>query len=395
LTTILKFAGFITAILVLWFGTHYLLYASFVRFFVITDPGTRKTILMVLVFLALSFFISAFLLHLHVINPFTEVLYFIAAVWLGLFLYSLMALILIWLFFGAVKLVGLVPDMRLVAAGFFILAVAVSGYGLWSAQNPRLKHIEVKIEGLPEQWRDKKIIQLSDVHLGAIYGTGFMQRVADKVNGENPDLILITGDLFDGMGGRLTSFVESLNSLKASRGVFFVTGNHEGYLGLKEPFAVLGKTHIRVLDNEIVDIDGLEIVGIRYPEHDRINNTRRLMTQSGSYDAGKPSILMYHTPTNIDETYPDRASQQSRTYWHPDTSMALAKEVGIDLQLSGHTHKGQLFPFMFQTRSAYKGFDYGLHREGGFQVYITSGVGTWGPPMRVGVPPEIVSILLR
>ena len=395
MTTILKFAGFIAAILVLWFGSHYLLYASFVRFFVITDPGIRKTILWVLVFLALSFFISAFLLHVHIINPLTEILYLIAAVWLGLFLYFLMGLILIWLVFGMGKLVGLVPHMRMVAAGFFILAAAVSVYGLWCAQNPRVKQIEVKIEGLPEQWRNKKIIQLSDVHLGAIYRTGFTRRLADKVNRENPDLILITGDLFDGMGGRLSSFVDPLNSLKASRGIFFVTGNHEGYLGLKEPLAVLGRTHIKVLDNEIVDLDGLQIVGIRYPEHDRVNNARSLLTQSGSYDAGKPSILMYHTPTNIGETYQDRSSQQSRTYWHPDTSMALAKEVGIDLQLSGHTHKGQLFPFMFQTRSAYKGFDYGLHRDGGFQVYISSGVGTWGPPMRIGVPSEIVSILLR
>ena len=395
MTTILKFAGFIAAILVLWFGTHYLLYVSFVRLFIITDPGTRKTILWILLFLALSFFISAFLLHLHVRNPFTETLYLIAAVWLGLFLYLLMALILIGLIFGVGKLVGFVPDMRMVAAGFFLLAAAVSVYGIWCAQNPSVKQIEVKIEGLPEQWRNKKIIQLSDVHLGAIYGTGFMQRVADKVNREKPDLILITGDLFDGMGGRLSSFIEPLNALKASGGVFFVTGNHEGYLGLKEPLAVLGKTHIRVLDNEIVDLDGLQIVGIRYPEHDHLNNTRNFLTQPGSYDAGKPSILMYHTPTNIEETYSDRASQQSRTYWHPDTSMALAKEVGIDLQLSGHTHKGQLFPFMFQTRSVYKGFDYGLHRDGGFQVYISSGVGTWGPPMRIGVPSEIVSILLR
>ena len=395
MTTILKFAGFVTAILVLFFGTHYLLYTSFLRFFVISDPGIRKTIFWVLVFLALSFFISVFLLHIHLINPFTEILYLIAAVWLGLFLYLLMALILIWLVVGVGKLLGFVPDLRMVAIGFFLLALAVSVYGIWRGQNPRVKRIEMKIEGLPEQWRNKKIIQLSDVHLGAIYGPGFMWRVAQMVDRENTDLILITGDLFDGMGGRLSSFIEPLNALKASRGVFFVTGNHEGYLGLKEPLAVLGKTHIRVLDNEIVDLDGLQIVGIRYPEHDRVNSARSLLTQSGAYDAGKPSILMYHTPTNIGETYPDRSSQQSRTYWYPDTSMALAKEVGIDLQLSGHTHKGQLFPFMFQTRSAYKGYDYGLHRDGGFQVYITSGVGTWGPPMRIGTSSEIVSILLR
>jgi predicted MPP superfamily phosphohydrolase len=351
LTTILKFAAFVSAILILFFGTHYLLYTTFVRFFVISDPGTRKTILWVLLFLALSFFLAAFLLHFHLINLFTEILYLVAAVWLGLFLYLLMAVILIWLVLGIGKLIGLVPDMRMVAFGFFLLAAAVSAYGLWHAQNLRVKQIEVKIEGLPEPWRNKKIVQLSDVHLGTIHGVGFMRRVVDKVNHENPDLILITGDLFDGMAGRLSSFIEPLNALKASKGVFFVTGNHEGYLGLKEPLAVLGKTHIRALDNEIIELDGLQIVGIRYPEHDHENNTRGLLMQSGFYDPGKPSILMYHTPTNIGETYQDRSSQQSRTYWYPDTSMALAKEVGIDLQLSGHSHKGQLFPFMFKSIS--------------------------------------------
>ena len=392
--TIIKFAGFMATFLLLLFGTHYLLYATFVRFFVISDPGTRKAMMGLLIFLALSFFLSVFLLRLHV-NPFTSLLYVISCIWLGLFLHLLIALVLIWLVFGVGKLTGSVPDMRMVTLGFFLLAAAISVYGVWRAQDPQLKRIEVEIEGLPDHWRNRTLVQLSDLHLGTINRTGFMQRVADKVNSEDPDLILITGDLFDGMGGDLSSFIGPLKNLSASKGIFFVTGNHEGYLGLDEPLAVLGKTDIQVLDNEIVELDGLRIVGISFPEHDRENSPRHLLTQSGSLDDRKPSILLYHTPTNISESNTDRGSQQTKTYWYPDTSMTLAKEAGIDLQLSGHTHKGQLFPFGFLTRAIYKGFDYGLHRDGGFQIYITSGAGTWGPPMRTGSSSEIVAIRLR
>lgn len=392
--TIIKFAGFIATFLFLLFGSHYLLYSSILRFFALSDPGIRKIMMWLLFFLALSFFLSAFLLHLHV-NIFTSLLYVISTIWLGLFLHLLMALALIWLVFGAGKLIGSVPDMRVVTLGFFLLAAAISVYGLWRAHDPQVKRIEVEIEGLPDHWRNRTVVQLSDLHLGTINRTGFMQRVARKVNRVDPDLILITGDLFDGMGGDLSSFIEPLKNLKASKGIFFVTGNHEGYLGIDEPLAVLKETSIRVLDNEIVELDGLQIVGISFPEHDRENSARHLLTQSGSLDDGKPSILMYHTPTNISESNRDRGSQQTNTYWYPDTSMRLAKEAGIDLQLSGHTHKGQLFPFGFLTRALYKGFDYGLHRDGGFQIYISSGAGTWGPPMRTGSSSEIVAIRLR
>jgi predicted MPP superfamily phosphohydrolase len=359
--SILKFAGFIAVFLILLFGSHYLLYSSVIRFFEISIPGARRAILGIMVFLAMSFFLSAFLLRFHV-NIFSSLLYFISSLWLGLFLHLLMALVLIWLVFGVGKLVGSVPDMRMVAAGFFLVATAISSYGLWRAHT--------------------------------INRTGFMKRVANKVNSVDPDLILMTGDLFDGMGGDLFSFVEPLKSLKASS-VYFVTGNHEGYLGLEEPLSVLRATDIRVLDNEIVELEGLQIVGISFPEHDRDNGTRNLLTRSGSFDAGKPSILMYHTPTNIAESNTDRGSQQTKTYWYPDTTMSLAKEVGIDLQLSGHTHQGQLIPFGWLARAIYRGYDYGLHKDGGFQIYVTSGVGTWGPPMRTGGSSEIVAIQLR
>ena len=180
----------------------------------------------------------------------------------------------------------------------------------------------------PATWQGKTVVQLSDVHLGSINGAAYMQRLADQVNRIHPDLILITGDLFDGMNGELQGVIASLNRLKAAKGVYFVTGNHEGYLGLLRPLSILKKTHIRVLNNEIVDIDGLQIIGISYPDYRLRNNTQHLLSPAGGYDPNKPSILMYHTPTNIAEIHTDRGSQQTKAYWRPDTHMTPRKGSG-------------------------------------------------------------------
>jgi predicted MPP superfamily phosphohydrolase len=392
--TIIRFALFIGTFICLIFCAHYLLYVSTLRFLGIVDPTTRKVILWVLFFLALSFFPSAFLLRLHV-NVVTNLYYLISCIWLGMFLYLLMALTGGWLLFGLGKLVGFIPNMRIVFLCLLIAAAGVSLYGLVRARHPVFHRVEVAIDGLPDHWRNRVIVQLSDVHLGSINKTGFLERLVGKVNSLNPDLILITGDLFDGMGGDLASFIEPLKKMKARMGIFFITGNHEGYLGLKRPLSVIRETNIRILNNEVAEIDGLQIVGVSFPEHHQKSTARDLVTASGSYVAHKPSILLYHTPTSIEEHHADRGSQQANTYWFPNTSMTLAKEVGIDLQLSGHTHKGQLFPFVWLTRAIYKGYDYGLHKDGSFHLYVSSGVGTWGPPMRIGAPPEIVVIQLR
>jgi predicted MPP superfamily phosphohydrolase len=392
--TIIRFLGFIFTFLVVLFGGHYLVYLSITRFFPISDPGIRKIILWTMVFLAIAIFPSALLVRAYA-NVFTGLLYQVTAVWTGLFIYLFMAAILTWLIFGAGYLFRFSPNMRVVSIGLVLLVVVVTSVGMWRAKHPVVKRLDIKIENLPDCWRNRTIVQLSDVHLGVINGTGFLRRVVEKVNSLEPDLILITGDLFDGMAGEFSPFPDLLNGLKASKGVFFVTGNHEGYLGLDGPLSVLKKTDIRVLNDEVVDLDGLQIVGISYPEYQRQNKARYLLKESGTFDSSRPSILLYHTPTNIEEDNKNRVDQQNRAYWSPDTTMTLAKEAGIDLQLSGHTHNGQFFPFEFLTRKIYNGYDYGLHKDGRFHIYITSGTGTWGPPLRIGSSSEIVAIRLR
>jgi len=394
MSTIITFVLFILSVLIVLLGAHFLLYVSVVHFFTITSATVKIYLAATLLFLCFSFLISVILLRWNE-NVFTHCFYIASVFWIGLLIYLAMATGLIWFIFGAKKLIGHSANMRTISVLFYGLAALLSFYGIWNAFHPHQKNIAVEIEDLPPVWKNKIVVQLSDVHLGIIHGTNFLRRVVSLVNAIKPHIIVITGDLFDGMAGDLTSFIEPLNNLQASKGVFFVTGNHEGYLGLKRPLSIIRDTHISVLDMEVVDVEGLQIVGISFPEFDKEDNVKKVFEPEGNYNPEKPSILLYHTPTNITKSNKNRGSQQFNTYWVPDIDMTFVKQKGIDLQLSGHTHQGQLFPFGYLTKLIYKDYDYGLHKDGRFSLYTTSGVGTWGPPMRIGSSSEIPVIRLK
>jgi predicted MPP superfamily phosphohydrolase len=276
-----------------------------------------------------------------------------------------------------------------------VLAFSASLYGLWNANHPIVTSFEVEIDDLPESWEGGTVVQLSDVHLGSVHGRAFLRHVVEMVNALEAEAVFITGDLFNGSCSDFHRFEDLLDTLRSRRGVFFVTGNHEGYLGLEAPLAFLKQTKIRVLDDECVELDGLQVVGISFPWFSRARPSSNPFDIGGCYSPEKPTILLYHTPTNVGESYGDRNTQQVRSYFAPDTTFSLVAERGVDLQLSGHTHRGQLFPFGLLTGAVWNGFDRGLHRIGSFSLYVSSGTGTWGPPVRTGSRGEVVAIRLK
>ncbi len=375
-------------------GSHLLIFFTTVRFFHITNSTARLVFLVVICMLALSFFLSAIFIRISS-NPLTVSLMWISSLWLGLLLHLFAALALIWVTYLCVRVTGSSLNMKLVCGAFYGLAVLVTAYGVYNAFNVRLERVTVQIDDLPDSWKDQTIVQLSDVHLGSMRGTGFLRRLVDQVNALEPELVVIIGDLFDGMGGDIESLVELLGSFEASHGVFFVAGNHEGYLGLSTPLSIVERAGIRILDDEVVDVDGLQIVGVSFPEFSMVNKSQSISRLGQTIDGSKPSILSYHTPTDVAESSSGRAEQQSRTYLSPDMEFSFVREFGIDLQLSGHTHKGQTFPFNLLTRRIFNGHDYGLHNFGDFSLYVSSGTSTWGPPMRIGTQSEIVAIQLK
>jgi predicted MPP superfamily phosphohydrolase len=391
---VIRIVLFLAVILALTIGTHLLFYKAAAGLFVITSPVVKSALFIVLFLLSLSFMASFFLLRWQE-NPATIGLYMFSATWTGLFLNLLLAMAASWIIIGILRITGNRPNTGWIGAGCFLLAFIFSAYGMWNAFHPRIKNLEVEIENLPDHWRHKTLVQLSDVHLGHFYDPKFLSKLVRRVNALNPELIFITGDLFDGMASNISRFAGGLAQLSAKKGVFFITGNHETYVGLDRALDVLKKTDIVMLDNEVVDIDGLKVIGISYPGIRKAQEIRGLETLVKNPPDSAPRLLLFHTPTNISPKGGDELDNHFATYWVPDTSFATNKKLGVDLQLSGHSHAGQMFPFGYLTKLIYNGYDHGFRRLSKFSIYTTSGVGTWGPPMRTGNSPEIVVINLK
>ena len=207
------------------------------------------------------------------------------------------------------------------------------------------------------------------MHLGAIYGADFSSEVTDAVNALHPDIVWIGGDLYDGVKVDDDAIIAPLAGLKAPLGIYFVTGNHEEF-GDSGPFiTAIKKIGIRVLNNESVGINGLQLVGV--DDRDSTDQVKFAAILSGlNIDKSRPSILLKHQPSQLD----------------------MAEKAGISLQISGHTHRAQIWPFSLITHWIFHGYDYGLNEWGTMKVLSSSGAGTWGPPMRVGTDAEIVVI---
>ena len=379
---------------VLLFGTHYFIHRSVVFAFDVTRRRMRVVLLLSVMSLAVSIPLAMALHRFHG-NAITRTVHTLSSFWLGLALHLVFFLALGWAVRGISRLLGRPIAARVALTVAFVLSLSTSSYGLWNAHHPIVTSLEVEISELPESWEGSTVVQLSDVHLGGAHGRGFLRRVVKMVNALDAEAVFITGDLFNGSCSDFDRFKELLDALRARRGVFFVTGNHEGYAGLVAPLELLKQTKIRILDDECVEMDGLQLVGVSFPWFSRERRSVNPFDRGGCYRPEKPSILLYHTPTDVLQSYGDRSVQQVQSYFSPETTFSSAAEAGVDLQLSGHTHRGQMFPFGILTRVLWNGFDRGLHRIGGLTLYVSSGTGTWGPPVRTGSRSEVVAVRLR
>ncbi|MBK7092220.1 MAG: metallophosphoesterase [bacterium] len=350
-------------------SAHAGIFFSFVKFFQIGSGPLRKVLLGAMLPLAFSFIITSMLVHTHE-NVITRFFYIISAGWLGIFLYLTMATVVCWVVFLVVKAIGVNVSAVWLTAPIYFVALLFSLYGFWNAANPVLKNVTVNIENLPERWKGRTIVQASDIHLGAINRSGFAQQVVNLINSANPDVVVITGDLFDGAGEDLSHLVEPLNQIQAPLGVYFITGNHETYVGLQKSFDALQSTKVRMLRDEIVDLDGVQLVGIDYLT---IGSPEKLDSIVAQINPAQPSVVLFHEPRFVE----------------------VMKKAGVNLQLAGHTHRGQMWPFNYITKRVYNGLDYGLYTDGSYNLYTSCGAGTWGPPLRSGNRPEVVGITLQ
>lgn len=383
--------GFLAIVFGILFLLHFALYIFVTHFFGITEKKRKIILAIVLLVLSVSPILSAVLAR-FIDNAVTGLFYFLSGLWIGTIINLMMVMIVAVFIWIAFKLLKQNIDLKILGALAIFSAIIISGFGVWNVYHPQIKRIEVSLKDLPVEWQGKTIVQITDLHLGNVLRESFANEVIKKVNSLNPEIVVITGDLFDGMDGNITSLVTLLNNIQTKKGIYYITGNHETYLGVNEALAALQATKVKVLNDEVVDLDGLQILGISYPEMGQVKNMKKIIEANKNFTQDKPAILLYHAPTSIDHTETDN---RENIYFGPNTDFSETASYGIDLQLSGHTHQGQIFPFSILAGLIYHGFDHGLHQLGNFNIYTSSGTGVWGPTMRTGSLSEITAITLR
>ena len=258
------------------------------------------------------------------------------------------------------------PVCALIAAA---LGFGASAWAIREGRRVRVKRVEVPLGKLPAALDGLRLAQLSDLHVGPTIDRGFVEDVVAKVNALSPDVIVITGDLVDGRVHELEHDIAPLARLRAVHGTYFVTGNHEYHAGADDWCAHLRRLGIRVLRNERVELrrghHALHLAGIDDEGAD-------LAAALSGRDESAPLILLAHQPKEVHS----------------------AVRYEVDLQLSGHTHGGQLWPLRWLLRAGQPAIA-GLARFGGTFLYVSCGTGFSGPPMRLGVPAEITELVLR
>jgi predicted MPP superfamily phosphohydrolase len=369
---------FLAVVLSITAGIHYFLWVRLAR-----DPAwpapAARVLAWVFVALAASIPLGIFAsrgLSRSAAAPFA----WLAYGWMGIMFVLFFTLVPMEVLRAGARVVGVDPERRLLltralAGAAAVIGLAESGVGLVAVLGRvGVKPVRVKLAKLPKALSGYTIVQLTDIHVGPTIGRAFVDQIVRTTNALQPDLIAITGDLVDGSVAELGPLVEPLRELRAKDGVFFVTGNHEYYSGVDAWIAHLRTLGIRVLRNERVPLrEGLDLAGVddtsaKHFGHGHGQDVPRAME---GRDASRAMVLLAHQPKAVLD----------------------ACKLGVDLQLSGHTHGGQIWPWGYAVRLDQPHVA-GLHDHKGTAIYVSRGTGYWGPPMRVGAPAEITRIEL-
>lgn len=253
--------------------------------------------------------------------------------------------------------------------------LAVTGlvlFGFINAHIIRVRTLDITVTKEAGKRKTLNLVMASDIHLSSIIGRSRIDHLVEKINSLSPDVVLLPGDILDGDLNPVIdqNLGESLRRIKAPFGVYAVTGNHEFYGGIERACEYITEHGVKMLRDTMVFLDSSFYVVGR--EDREVRKRKALSELMGNVDKRFPVILMDHQPFHLEE----------------------AEANGVDLQLSGHTHRGQMWPFNYVTKMVYE-WDYGYLVKGSTHIYVSSGVGTWGPPIRIAADPEIVNVRMR
>jgi predicted MPP superfamily phosphohydrolase len=344
------------------------------------DSPIRTPYALVFWTIALSFIAGRFL-ERAAITPFSTAVVWVGSFWFAAFAYFTLSALLIDLlrlinyvvpFFPSFVTDHIARTKAVLAIGVTSAVVIALVAGYFNAKNPRLRTLDI-----PKSAGSLKTLNVavaSDIHLGTIIGNGRLNRIVETINNLHADLVLLPGDIVDEDLAPVIkqNLGETLRTIKAKYGVFAVTGNHEYIGGVEEAYKYLMDHGIRVLRDEVVTVNGnITLVG----REDR----------SISQFAGKKRKSLPELMANVDKRFPIIMMD------HQPIGLNEAVDAGVDLQLSGHTHHGQIWPFGWITEAIYE-VSWGYLKKNQTHFYVSSGAGTWGPPVRLGNTPEIINL---
>jgi predicted MPP superfamily phosphohydrolase len=382
-----RFLIFVAVVLIIIAGVHWYLWRRFVRDTRLPSPWS-KVAAATLALLALGMPLALVLAR----GPAGKAVAWPAFIWMG-------AMFLLFVGTVAVDLLRLGAALarrarggepvdparrtalaRLAASTLTVTSGGLAAAAVRAARGPiAVRPVDVALPRLPARHDGFRLVQLTDVHVGTTIGRDFVADVVRRTNALEPDLIAITGDLVDGTPEQLRDGVAPLAELKARHGVFFVTGNHEYFSGADAWLEALPRLGVRVLSNQRVSIgegaDAFDLAGVddhSAARYGGLEPEAALAAALAGRDPARELVLLAHQPR----------------------AFAGAALHGVGLQLSGHTHGGQIWPFGYLVHLA-QPFVAGLHRRGASQIYVSRGTGYWGPPMRLGAPAEITLLTLR
>jgi uncharacterized protein len=366
-----RFVLFIAVVQSILFLGHGLVYRTLVRFLGPINPPALSGLRITLGLLSISL-VATSLLSFRYDTFIIRLVYTAAAAWLGILYLLVLASACSWVLYGLIAAIHL-PVARNVLLFLPMGAVLIAIlYGFINAWTVRITSIEVQLTNCPAAWRGRTAAWVSDTHLGHVRNRGFSEKIAQRIRGLHPDIVFLGGDLYDGQAVDLDRVIEPFAKISAPLGIYFITGNHEEFSDKTRYLQAVRRAGIQVLDNERVEIDGVQIIGVDYRDTRGKERFKSVLGKIG-IERSKPSILLKHVPLDL----------------------PVAEEHGITFQISGHTHRGQVLLFRFITERVYEGYDYGLKRFGNLLIYTSSGAGTWGPPMRIDTVPEIVFVTFR
>jgi len=373
------FLIFFSIVLIIYGSVNYYLFVRGLQAFSLNLPMRRWFI--AIFWIVASMFILGSVLERTATSAFSEWIYRIGAFWMAYMLYLIIGVVLIDLvrilnyFFHFLPPFSQIMRFQLGVLVFSLATLVVAGghiNALWTNVKVIPLSIHKKVVGVQQV----RILMASDIHLGALIGERREKHLLDIIKEQKPDLVLLCGDLVDGEIAPVLrkNLGKHIQEIKTPLGVYAITGNHEYIGGIRQTLPYLKSINIRMLMDETVTLpNGIQLVGRIDQSASRGAQKLKPLTELlGGLDPSKPVIVMNHQPYNLDE----------------------AAQAKVDLHLSGHTHNGQMWPFNYITEKMFE-ISWGLRKKGTTNFYVSSGFGSWGPPVRTGNRPEVVIFDLK